>query len=701
MTWSLTGSSKISHLAAQKVDKSLRKKISILGEMISELKILMVAKTQPVEEQLLLAVEHDDLQVVNERHYSWEAERVVPGLKSNSFTGKEQSQEPWILLDGEAIEPHTQEQLGDELVLQCAQETLSQATSLYEESLYGQSVGTASDEDVTGIDEVSPGTMTELFVLLEDAIDANSSAKGNPEGAYHARSRLYTDLLPGPQSLRPTASTTRSLSIPEPLNMPPTIRPAFVKMAAHFACQNSSTTTTEEQMPPVAQMASPKEQKLESNALRATSFLEVAETSIKRYSRKSKNSSKTHRKSNSKTKATIIGTESYDSLCSAGQYGIVDSTASLKYLSHIEQELQDLSDLGVSPSRQHLLQDLQPHDAVLLPSSRVALVGRLGIGKSYVAAAHVHCLLQCFKNVSILWISEPHLEEDCSAVTKLLRMKPPTNVLDPWQWLIKIIRCIPRRVTGPWLVVIDGVTLGLDENTGLQKLFDLEYGSDGYLLMTTRHISTAQTFIKDGQIFHVDTLNDKDAANLLAVKSPIPKDFQFDMLARALDYDPFVIMQVRTFLEMTDMTVAEFHNQLEIILDEQNWSSDGQFILAARLLSHKHSLGDSAPAGIEASATSTMLSVMRAVLNPSWLIVFDTLQKRYPKAGELLCTVTALGNPRFPQALLSTSDESSATMDLLINQSFLVLRSDEIVVSRLMVIAHRVWLIEHGRMGST
>ena len=98
---------------------------------------------------------------------------------------------------------------------------------------------------------------------------------------------------------------------------------------------------------------------------------------------------------------------------------------------------------------------------------------------------------------------------------------------------------------------------------------------------------------------------------------------------------------------------------------------------------------------LNSPALSTLSAVMRVLLNPSWAILFDALHEKHPDAGELMSAITALGRTRFPEALLGTNE----SLEHLVDQCFVDIESDDILVSRLVVIAHRVWLIEQGKVG--
>jgi hypothetical protein len=370
----------------------------------------------------------------------------------------------------------------------------------------------------------------------------------------------------------------------------------------------------------------------------------------------------------------------------------------LRYLHHIEQELEELSNSGISPSRHTFLEKLLRDGSTVLPTDRVALTGRLGIGKTYIAAAHVHRLIQRFETVPIFWISVSHIEEDCTALSELLRLKCPKSSINPWNWLSKIIASLPRRIVEPWLLVVDGVNLEAADNAGLHKLLDVKAPQHGHLMMTTRHHSTANRFLHGGLRFNVETLNGEDAGNLLASKSPVPRDFEFDIIARALDFDPFVTAQICSFLEKTGMPFEEFSVKLELVLDDRNWAREGQAAIAAKALSRKQWLNGAGDASSERCSYSALVSVLGSILNPSWLILFDAIYEKHPAAAELLSILSVLGRSQVPEPLLAASAGDKAATRVLLDQCFLTQTSEEASACRLMLIAHRVWLMEQDKM---
>ena len=668
----LTVTSKVSHLASKKIDNTLRKKLSRLENMIIELKTLIEAPPLITEAQSLFGNEADNGQASAEIESPTQSEFVRVDSASSICESNiipEGSLEESITPDVRSPSRDATEQLGDEMILQCAQETLSRATSLYEASVHGERVGESRSAD----------RRHRLKLALQKKAPPNSSH----------RSLKCVELLDIPDTqldgLLPLGFTrarksnlgvkieTKPVPLEQPLNMPSQIQESFQKLQYHIRQRGPSIAKQAAEVVPIASPPTPSD--LRRCHLSETSDLK--EPTIVDF---------------------FIATSNLWKAPEGAMPISSGPSTPYRYVGHIHQDLQYFARNGISSSRSVSLQKLLPEYPRLLPTNRVALTGRLGIGKTYLAAAHVFRLLQRFPSVAIFWFSEACLEDDCRAVTKLLGFKAPTAVMKPWKWLSKILSKLHTRVIGPWLVVLDGVNFDIAAHKRLKKQLNIQESTDCYILMTTRHVNTAKSFVLDGLTFNVEGLDGEDAANLLTVGSPIPRDYEYDVIAQALNYDPFVIKQVQSFLETTKMSIRDFGVQLEIILNDENWSRGGQATAAAKVLSRFQRLDTKTPSISQSSHDLTLAAVMSAVINPSWPVVFDALDSTKPEAMGLLSIISLLGKFRIPLSLLSDGVDSKAAAHVLSDQSLLVLEQTELSACQLMLVAHKVWLLEQDKM---
>ena len=669
---------------------------------------MLEAQPQPTEEQSLLDFDdEEDTQFLAQKDSNPVTELVRVDSASSVATRPsipEYALEQYIDSE-ETIQNDRKDQLGDDLVLQCAQETLSRATSLYEESLYEGSVGDASASEGGMEKQLSIRRHSRALRsgIVPEGELSNIEILDIPETRYFRTTGRPIVGSMGRNKRRfskaQTPTTVRILPVltDEPLNMPFQIQASFRKLQDHFQRHGSSTIPKQLAPRPVVPITTlPPRGKSCSDQRGSSKKLVIAQKSSQQQLKPNEALNATSELSNlSDPSDSVVERRK---LMNTGVFSEQAPRIPLRYLHHIEQELEELSNFGISPSRHTILEKLLRDGSTVLPTDRVALTGRLGIGKTYIAAAHVHRLMQRFEAVPIFWISVPHIEEDCTALSELLRLKCPKSAINPWNWLSKIIASLPRKIVELWLLVVDGVNLEAADNAGLHKLLDVQTPQHGYLMMTTRHHSTANRFLHGGLRFNVETLNGEDAGNLLASKSPVPRDFEFDIIARALDFDPFVTAQISTFLEKTGMPLEDFSIQLELVLDDRNWAREGQAAIAAKALSRKQWLNDAGDASSERYSYSALVSVLGSILNPSWLILFDAMHEKQPAAAELLSILSVLGRRQVPEPLINASAGDKAATGVLLDQCFLTQTSEEASACRLMLIAHRVWLMEQDKM---
>lgn len=698
--------SKVSHLSSRKVGKTLGNKLNELKAMMNEFKTLLEAQRQPIEEQSLIDFEDEE----DTHLIAQDDQNPVPELvrvDSASSMRARTSIPEYVLeqcVDSDEVQPsqrHGTDQAGDDLVLQYAQETLSQATSLYEESLYEGSSGNVSASDRAP--ERQRSVRKHSRAVRNSVRDHQNQIEilEIPEREYletAGRSMVGGIELDKRRSNKTQISSTVQI-LPvltdEPLNIPSQLESSFRKLQDHFRQHGSSTLPvqlTPKLWSPVTTL--PRRGKSCGGQRRSSNKL----TSANKASRQ--------QVVPNEGMHAIAGTQ-HASVSTVEQHPIINTVVAqqgpqipLRYLHHIQQKLEDVSNSGISHSREPLIQVLLAGGSRLLPTHRVALIGRLGIGKSYIAAAYIHRLVQRFETVSIFWISVPHIEEDCKALSELLHLKCPEPAINPWNWLRKIIARLPRIITEPWLIAVDGVNIDFADDIGLQKLLDDQTPKDGYVLMTTRHHSTANGFLHGGLSIKVDLLDGEDAGNLISSKSLVPRDFEFDMIASALDFDPFVAIQVSSFLEQTGMPLEEFSIKVELVLNDQNWAREGEATIAAKAMNRKHWANDTSDPRIERFSYSELVPVLRAILNPSWLILFDTLDRKQPAAAELLSILSVLGRRQIPEPLLTANAGDKAATGVLVDQCFLTQTAGEGFACRLMLIAHRVWLLERDEIGA-
>ena len=382
-------------------------------------------------------------------------------------------------------------------------------------------------------------------------------------------------------------------------------------------------------------------------------------------------------------------------------FGTPDRIAPLRYVKHCGHDHEIPLEPDAYLTRHDILKRLASDGASIMPNNRVALTGPVGIGKTYVAMSFVNRLTHQFKNTSIFWVSaetDHQLQEDCKAITDLMGLKPPNPGIKPWNWLCKILRRIPNTLSGSWVMVLDGV-IPTAETFGIHKFCETLEGKHGYVLMTTRHLDVAERFIGEtGLQVDVGALDTSHAANLLGEDATVPLSPIFDELAQSLEFGPLAIVNTKAFLKMTGMPARDYADYLAAILNNDNWTKGRQLASVAQgIITGCHTASDTASADLQ-SESSALFAVIRSCINPSWYLLFDQLESELPAAIHVLSMLSVFGRRTIPKVLLSTNAAITGDAKVLIDRSLLTLKLDTIEANRIMLIAHRVWLLGHDRL---
>lgn len=369
------------------------------------------------------------------------------------------------------------------------------------------------------------------------------------------------------------------------------------------------------------------------------------------------------------------------------------------YVRRIEQDLiEDLVSVA-EESRSHIFDQVKPRGSTLVPNGRLALTGPLGVGKSFLAVACVQRLLRDCPTVPVFWLtaeSSADFVADCDRITELVGLEPSETDVVPWIQCCNILHHLRSTLVGPWVVVIDGANGDEVGNTEFHKLCETELGTHGNVMVTTRDLNIAEAFLnRRGVRLDVGILDPCYAANTIGLDTSMLGPPSFDTIAHLLSSEPSTTTRVRAFLSMTRMRVTEFAAQLAIVLDESNWASGGPATMAAKAIGRKQQ------ASVDFTTTymSATAPVLRSCLNPTWALLFDRLYQVWPAACELLSVLSAVGSCRIPSFLLSSNAAVSTATKILVDQCYLRPRTDDLQANRLMLMAHRVWLIETCGLG--
>ena len=528
------------------------------------------------------------------------------------------------------------------VILACAQETLSRGTSLYEGSVY------------------------------EPSVISSRTASTGP--IVPVRRSAHESKVPQPVEVQESAKS----SLVVPSNLPASLRQSFCELQRHLndqgqvgavsgqpECLRPARETSVDVLQPVPDLG---------------------------------RSPRTLREVLAKTRASVEAEKSASRLReshfgSRERQPLKVSPSNLSYTRHIEHELLDETLREIAESRSDILEALVSSGT--LNACRVALSGRLGIGKTTVAICAIQGVIQQNNGIPIFWVSVPELKQDCQEICSLLGLRPLGDDVRPWNWLCKLVRRLPTSIVGQWLVVIDGANADGVRATDLEKLAETEIGS-GYIVLTTRVRSYAEAFAgKQGLHLEVGQLDPLYAANLLSEGSASPTSGAFDGVALLLDFEPHAIASVKGFLEQTRMSIEDFEAQLRTLIQEESWQQDGCATAAACLLPQWGS-GTRITLAKQTADASILLPVMRCCFSPRWPIVFNELHRQDPAACELLGVLSAVGRSELTTDLMFANDSRRAGTAVLVDHCILSQHASTLKASRLTLLAHRLWLLSRN-----
>lgn len=622
----------VSHLAPRKVGEELKTKLNDLETRMFQLQQLLRAHFEKVD----LVLENGALTMAPSQEVVTNDEHERSSCADGSAIGSTvDSVEDEAKLDTQSV------------VLACAQETLSRGTSLYEGSVYEPSMS---------------GTV----------ISSRTASSGRSRSIRRSTSDSKL-----PQLVEVHAPAKPSLVVPS--NLPANLRQSFCELQGHLDDQGQVAESSAQ----TERLCSARETSMDFWELNPG--LRGSDRTVQELPTKRRASVKADR-SAPRRRESHVGSRRRQSPKA--------SPSTLSYIRHIEHELADESLEGIAESRSDILETLL--NAGLLRGHRVALSGRLGIGKTTVAICTVQRTIQQNSGPPTFWVSVPELKQDCQDICSLLGLRHLSDDVRPWDWLCKLVRRLPASIVGPWLVVIDGANADGVRPADIEKLAETETGS-GYVLLTTRVRSYAEAFIaKEGLHLEVGQLDPVYAADLLSEGSASPTSGAFDGVALLLDFEPHAIANVKRFLTQTRMSVEDFEAQLRTLVHEESWQQDGCAIAAARLLLQWGSSTRMAVTEQRAEA-SVLLPVLRCCFSPQWPLVFDELHRHYPAACELLGILCAIGRSELTTDFMFANDSRRAATAILVEQCILSQHAKTLRASRLTLLAHRMWLL--GRDG--
>ncbi|KAJ5164408.1 kinesin [Penicillium coprophilum] len=345
------------------------------------------------------------------------------------------------------------------------------------------------------------------------------------------------------------------------------------------------------------------------------------------------------------------------------------------------------------------------------PSSRVALVGLGGIGKSQLAIEYSYRVREKSPNVWVFWIHASNAArfkqsyEDLSRRAKIPGYEDPNvNVFElVHDWLLDSKR-------GKWIMILDNIDdddflharPSPDQNIKHPLITYIPRYENGSVILTTRNKQSAWKVVNDSNVVHIEP--DELHARALIHKKLRLQESEEDIrsLAETLEYMPLAIVQAVAYMahRAPRRTIQQYLEQFQ--------KSERRRI---KLLEHQ-----SGNPQRDWEASNSILI--------TWQISFDYIQQARKSAADLLSLMSFFDRQGIPEYVLhdDKKDEASSQIEnnssdeddgedsdsdddeifendlvLLRNYSFVTVGEEKIFAMHALVqLATRNWLDFHG-----
>ncbi|KAM0724011.1 hypothetical protein Q7P37_001002 [Cladosporium fusiforme] len=286
---------------------------------------------------------------------------------------------------------------------------------------------------------------------------------------------------------------------------------------------------------------------------------------------------------------------------------------------------------------------------LLVPGTRVALVGLGGIGKSQLAIEYAHQIRQDSPETWVLWLHASNVTRfELSVRDTLQQLKVPGGN-DPKANVFQLLRTWLRNNNErKWLLILDnaddvrflleppptiGQTESQSQRPGERCLDYLPECSHGSLLVTTRSSDAALNMVEHRNIVSVDLMDEEHALSLLDKKLGGGYDQdEIVELARELDRMPLAMAQAAAYIKQRSPRCS-----VQSYVEKLKKSS----ISKSSLLGH-----DGVDLRRDRDAKNSILS--------TWQISFEHIRSIRRSAADLLSLMSCFDRQAIPEALLRT-----------------------------------------------
>ncbi|KAF3920086.1 Nephrocystin-3 [Arthrobotrys entomopaga] len=341
--------------------------------------------------------------------------------------------------------------------------------------------------------------------------------------------------------------------------------------------------------------------------------------------------------------------------------------------------------------RESILQELERQ---LLPVTgshhRVALVGKGGVGKTQIAIEFCARLRENYSGTWVIWVDASSEASFKHSFEKFALQAEITEAKDPKS--VDILDVVSRwlQANGPWLIVIDNNDdadflfkereAPKSGNLTVEKSFNsyLPESDNGAILITTRDAVAGQRLCNHRPGIDIQEMLEMEAVEFFSKYGESDEEHEYNdaelqTLLKTLEHLPLAIIQAKAYILEKNITMEKY---IRLLSDCESNFVD----LLGR------DLKDGRPAR----------SVMK-----TWIVSFELIKNRTPKAVELLSLTSFLHHADIPLRLLADEKEAQSikftdAIGELKAFRFVTASEDELSLSmhRLVQVATKEWLDE-------
>lgn len=319
-------------------------------------------------------------------------------------------------------------------------------------------------------------------------------------------------------------------------------------------------------------------------------------------------------------------------------------------------------------------------------TTKVAITGPGGVGKTQLALELAYRVKQEYKNCSIFWIPANDVEsinQEYTTIARRLSIPGWDNGQADAKRLVQ--HHLSQESTGRWLLIFDNADDGVEENAdgagqGAPGSFEaaslVEYlpsSEQGAIIFTTTNKTTAVTLAPQN-IFELTKTDQDMAQRMLETYMTDPPSEQGDMslLVQELGYLPLAIVQAAAYININNIR-----------------PNDYLLLLANKKIEMVECATEDLDDGWQCRSSGNPIST-------TWLISFEQISRRNTLAAEYMFFMACIDRKDIPMALLPAAlpHKQMDAVGMLDAYSFITKRPADLALElhRLVHLATRTWL---------